>query len=275
MYKLLVLDLDGTLTNKKKEITPHTLQVLKEAQQKGLKIVLASGRPTYGIVPLAEQLELKHFGGYIMAFNGGLILDCATGETIYQNFLDPSVYPYLYEKGNTKDFKILSYKDEYIVSEDIANEYVAYEARLNKMPLMQVENFLDVITFPEPKCLIVGNPEILKDLEVEMREKLQNCMSVYRSEPFFLELLPLGIDKAKCLEKLLERMQIDRKNVIACGDGFNDLSMIEFAGLGVAMANAQQVVKNAADYITLSNEEDGVAAVVEKFFLKKENHTQA
>lgn len=275
MYKLLVLDLDGTLTNKKKEITPHTLQVLKEAQQKGLKIVLASGRPTYGIVPLAEQLELKHFGGYIMAFNGGLILDCATGETIYQNFLDPSVYPYLYEKGNTKDFKILSYKDEYIVSEDIANEYVAYEARLNKMPLMQVENFLDVITFPEPKCLIVGNPEILKDLEVEMREKLQNCMSVYRSEPFFLELLPLGIDKAKCLEKLLERMQIDRKNVIACGDGFNDLSMIEFAGLGVAMANAQQVVKNAADYITLSNEEDGVAAVVEKFFFKKESHTQA
>lgn len=275
MYKLLVLDLDGTLTNKKKEITPHTLQVLKEAQQKGLKIVLASGRPTYGIVPLAEQLELKHFGGYIMAFNGGLILDCATGETIYQNFLDPSVYPYLYEKGNTKDFKILSYKDEYIVSEDIANEYVAYEARLNKMPLMQVENFLDVITFPEPKCLIVGNPEILKDLEVEMREKLQNCMSVYRSEPFFLELLPLGIDKAKCLEKLLERMQIDRKNVIACGDGFNDLSMIEFAGLGVAMANAQQVVKNAADYITLSNEDDGVAAVVEKFFFKKESHTQA
>lgn len=275
MYKLLVLDLDGTLTNKKKEITPHTLQVLKEAQQKGLKIVLASGRPTYGIVPLAEQLELKHFGGYIMAFNGGLILDCATGETIYQNFLDPSVYPYLYEKGNTKDFKILSYKDEYIVSEDIANEYVAYEARLNKMPLMKVENFLDVITFPEPKCLIVGDPEILKDLELEMREKLQHCMSVYRSEPFFLELLPLGIDKAKCLEKLLERMQIDRKNVIACGDGFNDLSMIEFAGLGVAMANAQQVVKNAADYITLSNEEDGVAAVVEKFFFKKESHTQA
>lgn len=275
MYKLLVLDLDGTLTNKKKEITPHTLQVLKKAQQEGLKIVLASGRPTYGIAPLAEQLELKHFGGYIMAFNGGLILDCTTGETIYQNFLDPSVYPYLYEKGNTKDFKILSYKDEYIVSEDISNEYVAYEARLNKMPLMQVENFLDVITFPEPKCLIVGNPEILKDLEVEMREKLQNCMSVYRSEPFFLELLPLGIDKAKCLEKLLERMQIDRKNVIACGDGFNDLSMIEFAGLGVAMANAQQVVKNAADYITLSNEEDGVAAVVEKFYFKKESHTQA
>ena len=267
MYKLLVLDLDGTLTNKQKEITPYTLDILKEAQEKGLKIVLASGRPTYGIVPLAKQLELERYGGYIMAFNGGLIIDCTTNETIYQNVLDPSVYPYLYEKGNTEDFKILSYKDEYIVSEDTTNEYVAYEARLNKMPLMQVDNFLGTINFPEPKCLIVGEPEKLKDLEIEMREKLLDYMSVYRSEPFFLELLPLGIDKAKCLEKLLERMNISREEVIACGDGFNDLSMIEFAGLGVAMANAQQVVKNAANYITLSNEEDGVAHVVKKFYL--------
>lgn len=271
MYKLLVLDLDGTLTNKKKEITPHTIEVLKKAQEQGLKIVLASGRPTFGIVPLAEQLELKKYGGYILAFNGGLIIDCTTNETIYKNFLDTSIYPYLYEKGNTEDFKILSYKDEYIISEDIANEYVAYEAMLNKMPLMQVENFLETINFPEPKCLIVGEPDKLKELEVKMKEKLKGFMSVYRSEPFFLELLPLGIDKAKCLEKLLERMGISRNEVIACGDGFNDLSMIEFAGLGVAMANAQQVVKNVADYITLSNEEDGVAAVVEKFCLN--NHT--
>lgn len=269
MYKLLVLDLDGTLTNKNKEITPKTLQVLKTAQEQGLKVVLASGRPTYGIIPLAEQLELKKYGGYIMAFNGGLIIECTTNKTIYKNLLDPSIYPYLYKKGNTNDFKILSYKDEYIVSEDIENEYVVYEAFLNKMPLMKVENFLETINFPEPKCLIVGSPDKLIDLENEMREKLQNCMSVYRSEPFFLELLPLGIDKAKCLEKLLEIMNLSREEVIACGDGFNDLSMIEYAGLGVAMENAQQVVKNVANYITKSNEEDGVADVVEKFYLNK------
>ena len=92
-------------------------------------------------------------------------------------------------------------------------------------------------------------------------------MNVFRSEPFFLELVPQGIDKARSLAVLLEEIGLSKDEMIACGDGFNDLSMIQYAGLGVAMANAQEVVKKAADYITLSNEEDGVAAVVKKFFL--------
>ncbi len=267
MYKLLVLDLDGTLTNNKKEITPRTQHILMEAQERGLKIVLASGRPTYGIVPLAQQLQLQKFNGYILAFNGGLIIDCATGETIYQNLLDTSVYPYLYSKAKENDFPILSYIDEYVVSEDIENQYVRYEAMLNKMPLKQIDSFLESITFPEPKCLIVGEPQRLAILENEMRSHLEGKMSVYRSEPFFLELLPMGIDKARCLEILLRGIGIEREEMIACGDGFNDLSMIQYAGLGIAMENAQPVVKEASDYITLSNEEDGVAAAVEKFFL--------
>ena len=84
MYKILALDLDGTLTNSKKEITPHTLDVLIKVQQKGIRLVLASGRPIPGIMPLAEQLHLKEYGGFILAFNGGLIIDCASGEPIYQ-----------------------------------------------------------------------------------------------------------------------------------------------------------------------------------------------
>ena len=95
MYKILALDLDGTLTNSKKEITPHTLAVLLQAQQKGLRLVLASGRPVEGIMPLAEVLHLKEYGGYILAFNGGLIIDCATGEHISENLLDTSVYKHL------------------------------------------------------------------------------------------------------------------------------------------------------------------------------------
>lgn len=267
MYKVIVLDLDGTLTDKNKNITPHTLQTLKRAQESGITIVLASGRPTYGIVPLAQQLELKKYGGYIMAFNGGLIIKCSTGEIIHQHVLDTEVYPYLYEKGNNADFCILSYKDQYIVSEDIENPYVAYEARLNRMPLMQVENFLEAINFPEPKCLIVGDEDKLCHLEIEMREALNGKVNVFRSEPFFLELVPPGIDKAKCLALLLEHLGIDKSEIMACGDGFNDLSMIRYAGLGVAMANAQDIVKESADYVTLSNDEDGVAVAVEKFCL--------
>ena len=95
-YKILVLDLDGTLTNNKKEITEHTLRTLIDAQERGVKIVLASGRPTYGIAPIAEKLELKKYGGYILSYNGGEITNWQTGELMYANVLDADLLPYLY-----------------------------------------------------------------------------------------------------------------------------------------------------------------------------------
>ena len=265
-YKMLVLDLDGTLTNSQKEITEHTRDTLIRAQEQGLKIVLASGRPTYGIVPLAEELRLDEFGGYILSYNGGQIIDWTTKEIMYEKVLQPEVYPYLYSCAKKNGFVILSYKDGHIVSEDAGNPYVQHEAFLNRMGSITVPRFLDVINFPVPKCLIVGDPEPLAVLEQKMRRDLEGQMNVFRSEPFFLELVPQGIDKAKSLAVLLEEIHLQREDMIAVGDGFNDLSMIRFAGLGVAMANAQEVVKQEADYITLSNEEDGVAAVVERFF---------
>lgn len=269
-YKILVLDLDGTLTNKKKEITEHTRETLIRAQEAGVKIVLASGRPTYGIMPLARQLELDKYEGYILAYNGGQIIDCKTGELMYENVLDPAVYPYLYECAKSNGFQILSYKDEYIISENADDQYVQHEAFLNRMPSKTVESFLDVINFPVAKCLIVGDPEPLAQLEPVMKKELESKMNVFRSEPFFLELVPKGIDKARCLAVLLEELGMTPDEMMACGDGFNDLSMIEYAGLGVAMANAQEVVRQAANYITLSNEEDGVAHAVEKFMLNAE-----
>lgn len=96
-YKLLVLDLDGTLTNQKKEVTEHTRRTLIEAQERGVKIVLASGRPTYGVAPLAEILELQKYEGYILSYNGGEIIDWKTGEMMYENVLDPDILPYLYK----------------------------------------------------------------------------------------------------------------------------------------------------------------------------------
>ncbi len=269
-YKLLVLDLDGTLTNRKKEITPRTRDTLLRAQEQGLKIVLASGRPTYGIVPLAEELQMGKYEGFILSYNGGQIIDWKTRKTMYENVLDPEVYPYLHECARRNGFVILSYKGEYIISEDAGDPYVQHEAFLNKMPSVTVPDFLEVINFPVPKCLIVGDPEPLAVLEGQMRRDLEGKMNVFRSEPFFLELVPNGIDKARSLAVLLEELGMEREEMIAVGDGFNDLSMIRFAGLGVAMANAQEVVRQAADHITLSNEEDGVAAVVDRFFFGEE-----
>ncbi len=266
-YKILVLDLDGTLTNNRKEITSHTQETLIRAQEQGIKIVLASGRPTYGIAPLAEQLRLKDFGGFILSYNGGKIINWTSQKVIYENVLSPEVYPYLYQCAQKNGFVILSYKDQYIISENTTDKYVMHEAFLNKMQTLEVPCFLDAITLPVPKCLIVGEPEPLSRLETEMHNELKGRMNVFRSEPFFLELVPEGIDKARSLAILLKELGLSPKEMVACGDGFNDLSMIRFAGLGVAMANAQEIVKAEADYITLSNEEDGVAAVVEQFIL--------
>ena len=264
-YKLLVLDLDGTLTNNQKEVTEHTLQTLIDAQKRGIRIALASGRPTYGIAPIANQLKMDEFGGYILSYNGGEIIEWKTKKMMYENVLDPDVLPYLYECADKNQFAILSYDGPYILTEHPDDEYVQKEAFLNKMQAKKVAHFLDSIDFPVAKCLIVGDATRLAELEKEMYEHLKDRMEVYRSEAYFLELVPKGIDKARSLAVLLKEIGLTREEMIAVGDGFNDLSMIQFAGLGVAMANAKDVVKEAADYITLSNEEDGVAAVVEKF----------
>ena len=121
-----------------------------------------------------------------------------------------------------------------------------------------------------PKFLFVDDGDYLASVEPKVKAALGKNFSVYRSEPYFLEILPQGVDKAQSLERLLEVTGIKREEMIACGDGYNDLSMIKFAGLGVAMENGVLPVRKAADYITASNNEDGVGLVVEKFMLDGE-----
>lgn len=266
-YNILVLDLDGTLTNAQKVITPHTKEVLFRAQEQGVKIVLASGRPRYGIVPLADELELDKFGGYILAFNGAEIIQWDSKEVLHQVFLEKEFLPYIYKCAQQAGFSILTHKDKWVITDNADDPYVQKEAFINKMPIRQVEDILGAMDFPVVKCLIVGEPERLAVLEQEMYAVLHEKMGVFRSEPYFLELVPHGIDKAQSLALLLEKLGKSKEEMIAIGDGFNDLSMIQLAGLGIAMSNAQEVVRNSADFITLSNEEDGVAYAVEKFML--------
>ncbi|MDO5569877.1 MAG: Cof-type HAD-IIB family hydrolase [Bacteroidales bacterium] len=266
-YKVLVLDLDGTLTNSKKEISQTTLEALKKAQQNGVIVVLASGRPTYGIVPLAEQIDLASFGGFILSFNGGKIINWKTKEVIHERDIDKETIPMLYEMAKEHGVDIISYIDKDIIAENSDNKYILKEASINKMPIRKVSSFVNEIKNPVPKCLIVGDGEVLVPLQEKMNERFGEVMNIFRSEPFFLELMPQNIDKAASLERLLKHLKLTKEQMIACGDGFNDLSMIKYAGLGVAMSNAQDAVKEAADYITLSNDEDGVAHVIEKFIL--------
>ncbi len=266
-YKILVLDLDGTLTNSRKEITPRTLETLIKVQQAGIKIVLASGRPTYGITPLAEQLQMDHFGGYILSFNGGKIIDTHTMEVLYAQTLPQSLVPALHAAAHSAAATILTYRGCEIITEQPDDQYVQHESFLTRMKAVQVDDFCAAVEFDPDKCLIVGEPDSLIPLAEELNDKFGSQLSAYRSEPFFLEVVPNGIDKALSLNRLLDITGNTTAEMVAMGDGFNDLSMIRLAGLGIAMANAQEEVKEAAQHVTLSCDEDGVAVAAEKFLL--------
>jgi len=265
-YQLIAIDIDGTLVKSDQSISPRTLKALIRVQEQGAKVCICSGRPTYGIAPHADTLRLADFGGFVVSYNGGGICNWATKEEIYAQTLDPAVLPYLCECTRRGGFHILTYVGDHIVSDVAENPYVQFTSMRNRMPVHVVPDFLAEVTYPISKCMIVGAPEPLHQLELEMVPHLQGRADAYRSEPFFLEVVPVGIEKAQGLAALLAHLGLQREQLMAFGDGFNDISMIQYAGMGIAMGNAQEVVKKAADFVTESNEADGIAIALERFF---------
>ena len=264
-FRAIALDLDGTLTNHDKVVTPRTRQALLLAESKGAIIILASGRPTYGIVPVAECLELEKRGGYILSYNGGNIVNAKTGEKLFSQFLPDAVIPILYKYAKEKNHALLGYAGNEIITEMPDDQYVKEESRINKMNIRKVDNLLDALEPHPTKLLMTGDPTDMIKAEEELVEILGEKMDIFRSAPFFLELVPKGIDKAQSLLRLLSKINLTPADLMAFGDGYNDLSMLKLAGVGVAMANAAPEVRADADYVTLSNEEDGVAAALLHF----------
>lgn len=273
-YKVLVLDIDGTLRNSKKQITPKTKEAILKLQEDGVKIVVASGRPTYGVMPTARELKMEQYGGYILSFNGGKIVNCATGKTIYEKRLPLKYVSRLADFAKAFDSNMLSYDGEMVITNEADDPYVQIESRINGMRLKKVDDFGDYDEQDMNKCIIVSDSEVLEDLEPRAQKVFGDKMNIYRSEPYFLEVMPSAIDKAYSLKKLLEELGYTKEEMVACGDGFNDVTMIRYAGMGVAMANAQDPVKEAADFITKSCDEDGVAYAIEKLFYENAEEIQ-
>lgn len=266
-YRAIALDLDGTLTNNAKEVTPATRKALLKAQSLGVHIILASGRPTYGIDPVANCLNLEQTGGYVLSYNGGKIIDWKNKNEIYSQHLPKDVIPTIYKYAKDKEYALLGYVDNHIVTESPDDQYVIEESRINKMEIKKVDNLLQNIESNPTKLLMTGSPTDMIKAEEQLRDILDTKMDVFRSAPFFIELVPKGIDKALSLQRLLGKLNLTSQDLMAFGDGYNDLSMLRFAGLGVAMANAAPEVRGEADYVTLSNEEDGVAYAIKKFLI--------
>lgn len=268
-YTTLAVDLDGTTLRNDKSLSPRTVAVLVGAQQRGMRLIIASGRPPQGIAHVAEALQLARYGGYVLAYNGGQLWK---PEPLDWQLIDSHILPLeareiAYEMGKEAGMELLTYHDGTLISEDICNPYVAGSLRANRLRPNQVAHFLEATAaLPLAKCMVVGEPTILEPLERPVAMRLLNIATVFRSEPYFMEIVPRGIDKGRGLERLLSEMGETPDHLIACGDAPNDIPMLCYAALGVAMGNAQPAVKAAADTICGTNEEDGVAQIAEQYW---------
>lgn len=267
-YKAIALDLDGTLLNSKKKISKRNKEAIMKAAKAGVKIILASGRPVPGVKIIANQLHLDQVGGYILSYNGGMIIDCKTGEVIRRETIPEKYYADIVHCANKFNVTTLTYDSEGIITNNENDEYVQLESRINNIPVRQVFHLEEEAQLDPPvKFLCTGEHKVLREVQAKLDEKLKGAVNIFFSEPFFMEITPQGIEKASSLELLLGCLNIDRKALIACGDGYNDIPMMRYAGLSVAMANAQAETKEWADFIAPSNDEDGVAVALEKFVL--------
>lgn len=265
-YKLIALDVDGTLLNSKKILTEKVFKAVRNLQERNIPVVIATGRPEKGISHIAKELEMEMYGGYVLSYNGGRILDCKNKELIYSSTIPQEYYEEVYEFSKDLNCRLLTYEGDYIITEEPDDEYVAIESNVVKMAVKKVENLLERLTYPVDKFLLVGEPSYMGSVVDKVKEKFKGKLNVFQSEPFFIEIVPDKIDKANSLGMLLEKWGMTREHLVACGDGRNDVTMIDFAGMGVAMKNACEEVLSVADYVADSNDEDGVAKVIEKFF---------
>ena len=268
-YQVIVLDLDGTLLNSQKKISARTKQALIDAQKQGKKVILASGRPTAGVWPTARELELERYEGYILSFNGGMITDCKTGEIIHARQIPVELNAAVIEEAKRQSCVLMTYSDE-LITNQADYRYVQLEYRGCQLPIHEFqdpEEMKAYVNFPVAKFIFTAEGEELAGIEPQVREHLGPAFAVYRSDPYFLEIVPAGVDKGQALAHFTEVTGYGPEEMISCGDGYNDMPLIRYAGLGVAMANAIPEIREAADHITASNDEDGVALVVEKFML--------
>lgn len=264
-YKMIVLDMDDTLLTDDHTISERNRKAIKAAQEKGIYVVLASGRPTNAMTHFAKKLELDKYNSYIISYNGSQIIDMATGECIFEQALNVKDLHDLFDFSQKHKTAFITYKEGTIIG-PIQSEYVDVEINLTGMPFRKVEDIKKEVKEDCVKCLLLEEPSYLKIVEQKLL-KARPDLSIAMSKPFFLEAMPKGIDKAATLKRLIKKLGIQQKETIAVGNAGNDLTMVEFAGLGVWVDNVTPELRDRADLIVASNNNDGVAEVIEKELL--------
>lgn len=275
-HSVIIMDVDGTLTNREKKITEKTKEALMRAQELGALLILASGRPTTGLMELSRELQMDQHHGLFAAYNGSKVLDCQTMKVLFNQAMTPKEGQAVLE--HMKKFKVKPMIDrgDYLYVNDVYDcmvrykgseiNIIEYEARGGKFNLCEKKDLAEFADFPLNKILTAGDDDYLRAHYLEMMEPFRDTLNCTFTSDVYFEFTAKGIDKAGALNKALPPLGYKRKDMIAFGDGHNDISMIKYAGIGVAMGNAVSELKEAADEITLSNDKDGIAEFLYRKF---------
>ena len=267
--KLIALDLDGTLLTTDKKLTDRTKATLKAAREQGVKVVLTTGRPLKAMDFFLKELGTDgHDDEYTITFNGGLVQK-NTGEILDKTVFSIDDVIRIYEETEKLNIPLdaISEGIVYQIQSDQESLYAQFNPALTFVPTA-FEDLSSQITYN--KCVTAFPQELLDAAIQKISPELFDKYEIFKSRELLLEWSPKNVHKATGLAKLIEHLGIDRSQVMACGDEANDLSMIEWAGLGVAMQNAVPEVKAVANVVTpMTNDEEAVAWAIEKYVLKE------
>ena len=262
--QLIALDIDGTLTNDQKQITPATQDALLSVQENGTRLVLASARPLHGLLEFAELLQLKKYHGILMAYNGGKIIDAASEAILSETHMSIEVTRKLLRFLETLPVTVILDDGTQFYVTDPSGYKVEYECHCNRMSCTQVDNLADFLNFAPVKLLLSVDSSLLFEVQKTIALHLPPDLTVVRTAPFYLEIIPISINKGKGLSDICGRLEIPLSASAAFGDSENDIPMLKAAGWGVAMGNAEDAVKEAADTVTITNNEDGIAIALKE-----------
>ena len=255
--------MDDTLLNDDHEISIENKEMLAKAKEKGVLVILASGRPTPAMIEYAKELGLED--SYMISYNGAVITNLKENEIIFEQMLTQAQIHELYDYSVQNKTHIITYLNGKVVSET-DSEYIAVELNITGLQHDKVLDFKAAVQSSAVKCILLEEPTYLKEVEQHLKVAMPH-LSVCMSKPFFLEVAQNGIDKGASVKFLADKLNILQAEIIAVGNAGNDLSMIEYAGLGVWVDNVEPNLRDKANVIVASNNNHGVAEVVRRFIL--------
>ncbi|MFD0588565.1 Cof-type HAD-IIB family hydrolase [Paenibacillus sp. GCM10027627] len=265
MYKLIAIDVDDTLLNDELAVTEGTKQALEAAISQGVTVTLATGRMFASAQKIARGINLNV---PIITYQGALVKTLLEGEVLYERSVPTDAAKVLHQYCEKNGLHLQLYvNDELYGTED--NERIQAYSKQSNIPYQIEPDFSKLIELPMNKMLIIDEPDKLDEVAIELRSLIGDHVHITKSKAHYLEVMHKEGTKGHALQFLAGHIGCTLEQTIAIGDAWNDREMIQAAGLGVAMGNAVPSLKELADYVTLSNNEDGVRHVIEKFVLNR------